>query len=220
MKIAAFQHVENETMGILETVCSKRGVPFEYIRLFEIGELPPIDATHLVFLGGPMSVNEEREYPFLAEEKALIRNAVGRGTPVLGICLGAQLIASAHGARVFPSTPEFGWCSVRVAAKGPNAVFPEHIRVFQLHGETFDIPTGGALLCTGDAVRNQAFRYGSAIGLQFHLEMTGEMIEDWTAECSSEEREKIRRDTALYLHESNRLCRDLASSFLKGWYPA
>jgi len=108
-KIAIFQHEPAEAAGYLEQVFSGHNVPFEYVRLWETGEVPRTDATHLVFMGGPMSVNNEREFPYLREEKELIRRAVKKGTKVLGICLGAQLIASACGAPVYRSVSETGW---------------------------------------------------------------------------------------------------------------
>jgi GMP synthase-like glutamine amidotransferase len=142
-------------MGIFEEIFSEQDIPFGYIRLYETSEIPvEIYASHLIFMGGPMSVNDEREFPWLAEEKALIRDSVRRGHPVLGICLGAQLIASAHGARVYCSTAEYGWCGIRKVGEGPFARFADSFRAFQLHGETFDIPGGGTILCTCNRVRN------------------------------------------------------------------
>ena len=113
MKIAAFRHAPSEPLGYLETVFAERGIPFAYHDLFETNEVVPGDATHLIFLGGPMSVNDEREYPWLKQEKELIRTSVKKKQKVLGICLGAQLIASAHGAKVYRFVPEIGWRSLR-----------------------------------------------------------------------------------------------------------
>lgn len=147
MKIAAFQHVANESLGYFESFFTQRNIPFEYIRLHESLELPGTDASHLIFLGGPMSVNDEREYPFLKEEKALIRNAVKKGNRIIGICLGAQLVASAFGAKVYFSINETGWHRIRCehTDEGVFSKFPETFHVFQLHGETFEIPYRAAL---------------------------------------------------------------------------
>lgn len=176
------------------------------------------DATHLVFLGGPMSVNDEKELPWLKEEKELIRRAVKKRVPVLGLCLGAQLIASAHGATVYRSVNETGWYQVHTApdSTGVFASFPDTFHVFQMHGETFHLPVGGRLQCRGDNVPHQGFRLGSALGLQFHLEMTDGLIRDWIKGERKFLKERIRCDTQHYLAESNRLCRQVAMEFLFG----
>jgi GMP synthase-like glutamine amidotransferase len=216
-KIAIFQHVPNEPSGYFETVFHDRNIPFEYIRLFDTHEVPCIDdATHLMFMGGPMSVNDEGVYPWLKQEKELIRRFVKARQKVLGICLGAQLIASAHGARVYPSMQETGWHTLnRVTnASGIFSTFPEQFYVFQLHGETFEIPCRGRLLVYGNNVRNQAFSYKNALGLQFHLEMTDTIVREWSKELRKYEQSVIARDTPRYLAESNRLCRMIAEDFI------
>ena len=136
--------------------------------------------------------------------------------PVLGICLGAQLIASAHGRKVYPFVNETGWRSLNRAdgATGIFSRFPEMFHVFQLHGETFEIPCGGQLLAYGSDVRNQAFSYRNALGLQFHLEMTGEIIKEWSHDLRKHEQSVIARETPRYLAESNRLCRMVAEDFI------
>lgn len=217
-RVAVFIHEKNEPPGVLEEVFSDMDIPFEGIPLFRLGRVPDTGHfTHLVFMGGPMSVNDEETYPWLAEEKALIRRAGVEGRPVLGICLGAQLIAAAHGARVYPSVPETGWSEVLCRGTGIFAGFPDRLRVFQLHGETFDIPPGGQLECTGETVRNQAFSLGSAVAIQFHLELTGNIISDWSAALGPVARAGIENDTPSRLPESNRLCRVLGERFIQGW---
>jgi len=164
-----------------------------------------------------MSVNDEREFPWLKQEKELIRRSVKAGQNVLGICLGAQLIASAHGAKVYRFVNETGWSLISRAqnAEGIISAFPEQFHVFQIHGETFGIPYGGRLLAYGTNVRNQAFSCRNACGLQFHLEMTGDIIRDWSKDLGSYQRAKIARDTPRYLAESNRLCRMVAEDFIR-----
>ncbi len=217
-RVAVFIHEKNEPPGVLEEVFSDMDIPFEGIPLFRLGRVPDTGHfTHLVFMGGPMSVNDEETYPWLAEEKALIRRAGVEGRPVLGICLGAQLIAAAHGARVYPSVPETGWSEVLCRGTGIFAGFPDRLRVFQLHGETFDIPPGGQLECTGETVRNQAFSLGSAVAIQFHLELTGNIISDWSAALGPVARAGIENDPPSRLPESNRLCRVLGERFIQGW---
>jgi len=216
MKIAIFQHTASEPAGYFETVFTDHDIPFEYFRLYETGEVPATGATHFMFMGGPMSVNDEQELSYLTEEKALIREAVRQGRPVLGICLGAQLIASAFGARVYPYIQETGWRGIRKepAVEEVCAALPAQFSVFQLHGETFDLPAGAHLLCTGDTVKNQAFSYKTALGLQFHLELTDAIIREWTRDMDPALRDTILKETPGFLTESNRLCRMIAGDFI------
>jgi GMP synthase (glutamine-hydrolysing) len=216
-KIAIFQHVPDEPSGYLETIFHDGDIPFEYIRLYDTREVPRLrDVSHLVFMGGPMSVNDEDKYPWLKQEKELIRRSVKYGQKVLGICLGAQLIASAHGARVYPFVRETGWHPLNRAtgATGILSSFPEQFHVFQLHGETFEIPCRGRLLAYGKNVRNQAFTCRNALGFQFHLEMTDAIIRQWSKDLRKHQQSVIARDTPRYLAESNRLCRMVAEDFI------
>ena len=216
MEVVAFQHAPEESLGYFESFFAERKIPFEYIRLDKSPEIPRTDATHLIFLGGPMSVNDEREYPYLKEEKELIRKSVKRGNKVLGICLGAQLIASAFGAKVYPYVKETGWHQIQreQTVDGVFSRFPETFPVFQLHGETFEIPYGGKLVCTGSRVRNQAFVFRNALGLQFHLELTQEKIRTWCGDLNRYQTDKITRETPWYLAQSTRLCRLIAEDFV------
>ena len=218
IRVRAFQHSPSEPLGFFEHIFAEHNVPFEYARLWEGDPVSMDNATHLVFLGGPMSVNDEAELPWLKEEKELIRRAVKKKVPVLGLCLGAQLIASAHGATVYRFVNETGWYPVHTApgCTGVFAGFPETFRVFQMHGETFHLPVRAKLQCRGDNVPHQGFRLGSALGLQFHLEMTGPLIRDWIKSERKFLKERIGRDTERYLAESNRLCRQVAMEFLYG----
>lgn len=214
--VLAFQHTETEPLGYLEELLREWDVPFSYHRCFDDDRVDRGDASHLVFLGGPMSVNDEREFPFLKAEKDLIRQSVKKGIPVLGLCLGAQLIASAFHAPVYRFVNEMGWFVVdRVPADDLTFNdFPGSFPVFQFHSETFGLPYRGRLLCSGDRVRHQAFRYRSALALQFHLEMTSPLIEDWCRELSRAKRDRIRNDTARFIAGSNRLCLVLFRHFL------
>ena len=214
--VRVFQHTPSEPLGYLESIFSEVEIPYEYVRLWKDEPVNMGSATHFVFLGGPMSVNDEAQLPWLKDEKELIRKAAKKKIPVLGLCLGAQLIASAYGAMVYRFINETGWYQVHPAkdATGVFATFPDPFCVFQMHGETFHLPVGGRLQCRGDIVPHQGFRLGSALGLQFHLEMTENLIRDWTNREREFKKEKIGRDTKRFLETSNLLCREVAREFL------
>jgi GMP synthase-like glutamine amidotransferase len=135
-----------------------------------------------------MNVDDVDRYPYLADEVQWIQTAVASGMPVLGICLGSQLLAKALGARVYPNgTKEIGWYSIELTPAAADDILfgacqPTET-VFQWHGDTFDLPAGAVLMASSAACRHQAFRFGrSAYGLQFHLEVSAEMIESWLTE--------------------------------------
>ena len=218
IRVRVFQHTPSEPLGYFEQIFSERDIPVDHICLWEDDPVSSGDATHLMFLGGPMSVNDEALFLWINEEKKSIRKVVRKGMPVLGLCLGAQLIASAHEAVVYRSLNETGWYPVHrtLDATGVFASFPETFHVFQMHGETFHLPVRGRLQCWGDRVSHQGFRLGSAIGLQFHLEMTERLIRDWTSGEKKFLKEKIERDNKQYLEKSNMLCRRVAREFLFG----
>jgi GMP synthase (glutamine-hydrolysing) len=218
IRVRAFQHSPSEPLGYFEHIFSEEEIPYEYVRLWDGDLVEAGNATHLVFLGGPMNVNDEGQLPWLKEEKELIRKVVKKRIPVLGLCLGAQLIASAHGATVYKYMNETGWSLVHPATgcSGVFASFPDTFHVFQMHGETFHLPVGAKLQCRGDLVPHQGFRLGSALGLQFHLEMTDGLIRDWISSERKFLKEKIGHDTKRYLEGSNLLCREVAREFLYG----
>ena len=146
---------------------------------------PHLDYAALIFLGGPMSVNDD--LPYLRREMEIIREAIGRLQPVLGICLGAQLIAKALGAKVYANAQkEIGWFDLHftpAAAADPLFSGLKTETVFHWHGETFDLPSGADLLASSELCRNQAFRVNSHVyGLQFHLEVTPAMVADWSVQ--------------------------------------
>lgn len=176
MRIRVFQHVPFEGLGALEPAFRKRGCEIAATRFFANDPLPAsADIDFLVAMGGPMSVNDEATLPWLAPEKEFIRRHVAAGKPFLGICLGAQLLASALGARVYPQREkEIGWFPIEgLPVRDPAAFrFPATAEVFHWHGETFDLPPGAVHLARSCACENQAFQVGAAVGLQFHLETT------------------------------------------------
>jgi GMP synthase-like glutamine amidotransferase len=184
MHILTFRHVPFEHLGLIAESLREHAIECRYVDLRSVSCAPNLaDAAGLVFMGGPMSANDD--LPYIRQEVALIQEAISLGKPVLGVCLGAQLIAKAMGSRVYPNgKKEIGWYPVRFAeGAATDRLFggltgPE--LVFHWHGETFDLPSGAELLASSDYCRNQAFRAGvNVYGLQFHLEVTPDMISDW-----------------------------------------
>jgi GMP synthase-like glutamine amidotransferase len=166
------------------------GAEVRYTRFFEDAALPQPDGLDLVIaMGGPMSVNDESTLPWLRPEKQFVRDVVGRGVPVLGVCLGAQLIASALGARVYRNAhKEIGWFPIEATPGATDAFrFPDRCTVFHWHGETFDLPAGAVCLARSAACENQAFQIGRhVIGLQFHLETTPESARALLDNCGDD----------------------------------
>lgn len=167
-----------------------RGAEVRYTRFFEDPTLPKPNGLDLVIaMGGPMSVNDESTLPWLQPEKQFVRDVVGRGIPVLGVCLGAQLIASALGTRVYRDAhKEIGWFPIEATPGAANAFrFPDKCTVFHWHGETFDLPAGAVRLAKSAACENQAFQVGRhVIGLQFHLETTPESARALLDNCGDD----------------------------------
>jgi len=185
VRVVAFRHVPFEGLGHIQPILEERGIAIEFADLYQPESQAPetTTAAGLIFMGGPMSVNDG--LPYLKQEIEYIRTAANSGQPVLGVCLGAQLTAKALGAQVYRNpVSEIGWFDIRptnTARQDPlfrGIQDPE--TVFHWHNETFDLPPGAALLACSERCLHQAFRVGSRIyGLQFHLEVTPGMIDDW-----------------------------------------
>ena len=185
------QHVPFEGLGSIELWLEKAGYTTSCTRLFESAVFPPVDSIDLlIVMGGPMSVNDEDQFSWLAPEKQFVREMIRSGRPVLGICLGAQLIASAMGARVFKNKEkEIGWFPVEGIASDNDSAFrfPFSTRVFHWHGETFDLPAGAIHLARSRGCENQAFQIGQTVlGLQFHLETTPAFMVEIINHCRDE----------------------------------
>ncbi len=191
MKVLVFMHIENEGPGTLGDSLIAGKAALHHCRLFDAEPVPgdPGEFDAIVSMGGPMNVYEEDKYPFLKEEPQFLRRAIASGIPVLGICLGAQMIAKACGAAVRKAPQgELGWAPIRLTpAARTDPLFrgvSEAFHVFHWHEDTFDVPSGGQRLAASQACRNQAFRYRNAYGLQFHVEVTRDMLKEWFREPS------------------------------------
>jgi GMP synthase-like glutamine amidotransferase len=187
MRVHIFQHVPFENIGSIDFWLKANGAELAYTRFFESANLPVLSSVDmLVIMGGSMSVHDESSFPWLAPEKRFVRDAIVRGIPVLGICLGAQLIANAMGAKVYPNGErEIGWFPVQaVSAPAYAFQFPPEFSAFHWHGETFDLPSGFVRLARSAACENQAFQLGKHVmGLQFHLETTPELVAGILENC-------------------------------------
>ena len=179
------QHVPFETPGAILDWARNKGYEVGGTRLYLDEPFPSAgDFDLLVLMGGPMSVHDESQYPWLGEEKAFVKEVISDedGPKVLGICLGAQLLAEALGGEVFPNPEkEIGWFPIELTRAGKGHPlfegWPESLMVFHWHGETFSLPPGAIHLARSEACKNQAFLYENRIlALQFHLEVTPEIV--------------------------------------------
>ena len=181
----ALQHIACEPPAAFEDELRSRGFDLERVELDEGEPLPdPREFAGLIVMGGPMGAYEEDAHPWLAAEKEAIGEAARAGQAVWGVCLGAQLLASALGARVYPGpAAEVGVLPVELTSQAADdPVFesaPSSFPTLQWHGDTFDLPDGATLLASSPAYRNQAFGYGRAYGIQFHLEVSPELAASW-----------------------------------------
>ena len=184
MQAHIFQHLAFEGPGNIQPWLKNAGYEISFTIFSENQELPEIDKIDfLVIMGGSMSVNDEDKFPWLVKEKQFIREFIATGKPVLGICLGSQLIANSLGAKVYPNnTKEIGWFTVTGlrAAQVSTFQFPVSFTTLHWHGDTFDLPEGAVLLASSEATKNQAFQYGkSVLAIQFHPEANMETLQDF-----------------------------------------
>ena len=190
MKVHVLQHVPFEGIGSMALWLDEQCADVSYTRFFEDHALPQAKGFDLIIvMGGPMSVNDEVSLPWLRPEKHFIRDAIEQSVSLLGVCLGAQLIASALGARVYSNPQkEIGWFQIEATPSVANTFrFPEKCIVFHWHGETFDLPSGAVRLAKSIICENQAFQIGQhVIGLQFHLETTPESARVIVKHCRNE----------------------------------
>lgn len=182
----AIRHVPFEDLDGLAPVLEARGFSIRYVDapIGGLAELDPLAADLMVVLGGPIGAYEDHDYPFLGAELPLIARRLQADRPILGICLGAQLMARALGARVYPNPAgkEIGWSALELTPEGEGSVLLDLGRtpVLHWHGDTFDLPHGALRLASTPATPNQAFSWGlRALALQFHIEVTRTGLERW-----------------------------------------
>jgi GMP synthase (glutamine-hydrolysing) len=183
--LLALQHIACEPPAAFEDELRARGLDLVRVELDEGEPLPDWrEFPAIIVMGGPMGAYEEAEHPWLAAEKRLLREAVEANVPVWGVCLGAQLLAGALGARVYPGEQaEVGLLPVELTpAAASDPVFsqaPYSFPTLQWHADSFDLPDGATLLASSPAYPNQAFRIGRSYGLQFHVEVSPELATEW-----------------------------------------
>ncbi len=193
MKIHCLTHVPFEDAANIGDWAKSRGHSLTYTHLYQGQSLPPLESLDmLAIMGGSMNVYEQDWYPWLESEKDFIRRAVDADKKVIGVCLGAQLIAAALGGEVFPNDhKEIGWHPIQLTPQAAQSkvfsMLPPEMMVFHWHGDTFSLPPGAVHLAASTVCENQAFQYGdNVLGLQFHLEYSAESIEKMLTHCGDE----------------------------------
>lgn len=216
-KVHILQHAAHEGPGYVETLLQERGIDYAVAHLYRHDPLPDArDIRGLILMGGPMSVNDEAEYPWLRDELALIRDTVAAGIPTLGHCLGGQLISKALGGTIGPNPqPEIGWFPVyrQYSAIADHWLgdLPPSFEVFHWHGETFSLPPGATHLLYNETCANQGFAIEKhVLGFQCHPEMTETLVITWSADIgetaekpSVQSRRDMRENLSARVHQLN-----------------
>lgn len=194
MSITAFRHNLCEGMGSLAAALDKAGLPYHYVDTYheDIDDFDALGPELLVVMGGAPGVYQMKDYPFIEKEIDIIRARLDRGKAVMGICLGAQMLAKAMGSDVYPGAqgPEKGWFPLTVndaGMKGPARFLDKsYTSMFHWHGDTFDLPLAANLLASSDKYQNQIFSAGkNVIGLQCHLEITPQILHGWSVSSAA-----------------------------------
>lgn len=232
-RLLVFQHVAHEILGTLDPLLRDAGFRIKYVNFERHPDAEPILDGYdgLIVLGGPMNVDEVDTYPNLNTEVKLIQNAVEQEMPILGICLGSQLLAKALGAKVVKNPEkEIGWYELSPTKGGEKdpliSNFTSVEKIFQWHGDTFVLPKGAELLASSPLCKNQAFKYGDNIyGFQFHLEVDKPMIERWLNVPANKKEiqdlngkidpEQIKEVTPQYISRLNELSNLVFGNFLE-----
>ncbi len=185
--ILVVQHARREGLGLMRDVLDDHGLAVRFVRTFRGERVPRAAgrASAIIILGGPMGAYETDRFPHLADAIALASDALDRNVPILGVCLGSQILAAGAGARVYRGpAQDIGWFPVVLSDPGSRdpvlGSLPREAMVFHWHGDTFDLPRGATRLASSRLYENQAFRIGTrAYGVQFHPEITVEMVDAW-----------------------------------------
>ncbi len=225
MRVLILKNVFSEGPGTIADYLGAENIPSAICDL-SIGDAVPDPGsfTHLIIMGGPMAVYEMHRYSYLAKEARLIKGAIEANKHVLGVCLGAQMVAHVLGAKVYPGqNKEIGWLEVALTPDGMSDPLMSSLalpgrnaaQVFQWHGDTFDLPHNTAWLASSDLFPNQAFRYADRVyALQFHIEVTPAIVLDWMAKEQG-------FDFASLKAESDRIFtayRERAMKFYRGFF--
>ncbi|MDH5473404.1 MAG: glutamine amidotransferase [Gammaproteobacteria bacterium] len=188
MKTAlVIRHLAFEDLGLFERTIEAAGYQIRYLEagMDDLSWIEPLDPSLLIILGGPIGANDEADFPFIEDELEILQARLNSDAPTLGICLGAQLMARALGAKVYPGRQkEIGWAPLQLTAAGQQSplrhLSAEHVHVLHWHGDTFDIPNGASHLAATAAIPNQAFAWKKrCLALQFHPEVTAHGLERW-----------------------------------------
>ena len=224
MKVLIIQNCATESVGWYERLLVDQRARIDIVHAYR-GESFPVVASHDACLIGssPVDASAIDEHSYLMEEWRYLEGAVDAGMPCLGICFGGQLLARVLGAEVRPNpTKEIGCYEVRRVAPDPVIEgFPDVFPVFQWHGDSFDVPDGATLLIEGDLCKNQLFRHGNAVAVQFHLEVSAEEAGRWVDEYADEleqfgkTKEEVVAECAMYEDEMRLLAHSLLKNVLQ-----
>ncbi len=232
-KVLVFQHVANEILGTLNPALKQQGLNIRYVNFErDPNAAPSVEKYNgLIVLGGHMGVYEADQYTHIKTEIKLIEQALKKNIPILGICLGAQILAHVLGSEVRKSPEkEMGWYDIELTTAGENSRLLSHFKktekIFQMHGDTFDIPKSCEHLAVSKICPAQAFSYGTKVfGLQFHLEVDEAMILRWLNNPKNQQdilqsqgkvsEAQMRADTAVYLQNSLNLSQQTFNKFIE-----
>ncbi len=229
MSVLVLKNIASEGPGTIEDYLRENSIDFEIVDLSREELSLDEKVNTLVIMGGPMSVNESDLYPYIKNEVALVQDFISSGRQVLGVCLGAQIMASALGARVYPGPEkEIGWFDIELQEGGlrdarmtamathPRAGdFWKKFKVFHWHGETFDLPAGAVRLAKSELYPNQAFRYGeNAYAFQFHIEVRKEMVYSWLR-GENIDMDELVRNTEQYYEDYSQRANNFYKTFFK-----
>ena len=210
LRIHCLQHVPFEGPAYVATWAQDNGHSMSFTKFWVNDRLPDLKAFDwLLIMGGPMNIDDDDRFAWLSKEKEFVSKCIARGKTIIGICLGAQLLAHCAGAKVFKNPQkEIGWFPLTVTDEGKSILgLPEESIVFHWHGDTFELPEGAIRLAENEACKNQAFLLNdNVLGLQFHCEMTEESLKEITEACFNEIVEDEYVQSAASILSQSHLC--------------